>query len=89
MRLEMVQRAIDDYFPRGYPIQVSDIEVKNGESIPTYFLMKRLEEENIKNNYEFHFIIGSDLIPGLLSWDCGKKLLSEINFVVFERKGFE
>ena len=46
MRLEMVQRAIDDYFPRGYPIQVSDIEVKNGESIPTYFLMKRLEQEN-------------------------------------------
>ena len=33
--------------------------------------------------------MGSDLIPGLLSWDCGKKLLSEINFVVFERKGFE
>jgi hypothetical protein len=29
------------------------------------------------------------MIPGLKSWDCGKELLSEINFVVFERKGFE
>ena len=85
----MVQRAIDDYFPRGYPIQVTDIEVKNGESIPTYFLMKKLEEEYKKDNFEFHFIMGSDLIPFLLSWDCGKELISEINFVIFERKGFE
>ena len=40
MRLDMVERAIEDYFPRGYPVRAHDIEVKHGKSIPTYFLMK-------------------------------------------------
>ena len=39
----MVKLAIQDYFPVGYPVVVDDIEVKNGPSIPTYFLMKQLE----------------------------------------------
>ena len=44
MRLKMVERAVEDYFPRGYPVKVHDIEVRNGESIPTYPLMKKFEE---------------------------------------------
>lgn len=36
----MVDLAIKDYFPDNYPIKSSDIEVLNGETIPTYFLMK-------------------------------------------------
>ena len=38
---------------------------------------------------EFHFIIGSDLLPTLQDWDYGDKLLTEIPFVIFERKGYE
>ena len=44
MRLKMVERAVEDYFPRGYPVSVHPIEVQNGKSIPTYFLMKKFEE---------------------------------------------
>ena len=34
-------------------------------------------------------MMGSDLIPGLIEWDNGQELIDEINFIVFERKGFE
>lgn len=85
-RLEMVQRAVDDYFPEGYPIKVDDIEVKNGPSIPTYFLMKELEG---LYDHTFYFMMGSDLIPGLINWDEGQKMVDEINYIVFERKGYE
>ena len=44
MRLRMVDRAIEDYFPRDYPVKVNSIEVDNGVTIPTYFLMKKFEE---------------------------------------------
>ena len=87
-RLYMVERAIKDYFPEGYPIKTNDIEVANGPSIPTYFLMKELELK-YGNAYKFYFMMGSDLIPGLIKWDEGQKLIDEINFIVFERKGYE
>ena len=34
-------------------------------------------------------MMGSDLIPNLIEWDEGQKLIDEIRFIVFERKGFE
>ena len=38
---------------------------------------------------KFYFMGGSDLIPGLITWDNGQELIDEVNFVVFERKGYE
>lgn len=84
----MVERAIEDYFPRGYPVKTDDIEVQNGDSIPTYFLMKQLETK-YGEAYKFYFIMGSDLVPGLINWDEGQALIDEINFILFERKGYE
>ena len=40
MRLEMTQIAIDDYFPKGFPVKTCDVEVKHGPMIPTYYLIK-------------------------------------------------
>ena len=76
-----------DFFPDDFPVYVNDIEVKNGSTIPTYFLMKRLETEY--PDYSFYFIIGSDLIPTLRLWDEGDKLLEEIKFIVYNRVGYE
>ena len=39
-RLEMTSIAVKDMFPEGYPVEVSDIEVRNGKTIPTFRLMK-------------------------------------------------
>jgi len=33
--------------------------------------------------------MGSDLVPGLHTWDDGDDLVESINFIIFERKGFE
>lgn len=38
---------------------------------------------------KFSFMMGTDLIPGLKKWDNGQQLLDEINFIIFDRKGFE
>jgi len=67
--------------------KVVDIEIKNGEMIPTYFLMKELEEQNKES--ELYFIIGSDLLPTLSSWHSGEKLLQEINFVLWDRQCYD
>ena len=34
-------------------------------------------------------MMGSDLIPSLIQWDEGQALIDEINFIIFERKGYE
>ena len=39
MRLAMCEAAIKDYFPQEFPVQTCDYEVKNGESIPTCWLL--------------------------------------------------
>lgn len=39
----MVNISIKDYFPKFYPVKSHDIEVKNGPSIPSYYLMKEFE----------------------------------------------
>lgn len=72
MRLEMCKLSIQDYFPWDYPVKTCDIEVKNGASIPTYFLMKKLEEKYKENNMKFFFMMGTDLIPGLIRWEGGQ-----------------
>ena len=79
--------SVKDYFPDDYPVYVNTIEIDNGESIPTYNLMKRLEEKYADN--DFYFIIGSDLLPGLVNWDGGTSFITECGFVLFERKGHE
>jgi hypothetical protein len=40
-------------------------------------------------DHEFFFILGSDLLPGLRSWDEGELLVSDINFLIFIRIGFQ
>ena len=83
----MTQKAVSDYFPEEYPVYVNSIEIDNGPSIPTYDLLKMLEKQYTMN--AFYFIIGSDLLPGLVKWDGGKAFIEECGFVLFERKGHE
>ncbi len=52
-------------------------------TIPTYFLMKKFEE--IHPDLEFHFVMGSDLIPTLHLWHEPERLVSEIKFILYNR----
>jgi hypothetical protein len=41
----MLKLAISDFFSNDFPIKIDDIEVNHGKSIPTYNLIKMLEEK--------------------------------------------
>ena len=80
----MTKIAVADFFPLDMPVKVDDIEVKNEALIPTYFLMKKLEQSHPE--IKFYFILGSDLLPTLGNWDEGSKLINEIRFIIFQRE---
>lgn len=67
---------------------MNDIEIKNGETIPTYNLIQKLKEDPENQGYEFYFILGSDLLEGLKRWHHGAELMKEVNFIIFVRIGF-
>ena len=64
---------------------MNDIEIKNKESIPTYFLIKKFEEEYKELGYEFFFIMGSDLLEYLHLWDEAEKMKEEMSFLIYRR----
>lgn len=47
--------------------------------------MKQLKEKYSDQNYEFYFIMGSDLLDTLHLWNEGEKLKKEISFVIYRR----
>ncbi|VWU48184.1 nicotinate-nucleotide adenylyltransferase [Hepatocystis sp. ex Piliocolobus tephrosceles] len=66
-------------------IHFKDIEYRD-RSTPTYDLLTMLK--NQYPDFTFYFVIGSDLLNDILSWDHGEKLVSENNFIIFERSNF-
>lgn len=68
---------------------MSDIELKNGEAIPTYNLMQELSGDSANSGCDFYFIIGSDLLERMRTWESGEKLAEEIKFIIFIRQGYE
>lgn len=83
----MVRMAVEEFYPPGFPVKVDPIEVDNGESIPTIYLMDRLRDQ-YEESHSFHFIMGSDLIKTLHWWDEGARLINELPIIVFRRKGY-
>lgn len=81
-RLKMVELAI-----RGNPFfEVSDVELKREGTSYTidtlrYFSSKLPE-------FEFYFILGTDLFPEIDSWKEYKRLFELSNFAVITRPGF-
>ncbi|SCM05556.1 nicotinate-nucleotide adenylyltransferase, putative [Plasmodium chabaudi chabaudi] len=73
-----------------YPIDKSKIFVKDLESentTATYDLLNMLK--TTYPQHEFYFIIGSDLLNDLTSWDNGEQLVSENNFIIIERGDYD
>ena len=50
--------------------------------------MRKFIDDPENSEYEFFFILGSDLLDGLRRWDYGEKLISDIKFIIFIRIGF-
>lgn len=88
-RLKMLELAIEEFFGdflSHFDIQINDAEIQNGEQIPTYDLM--MQFQNNYPEYDFAFVVGSDLIKGMPKWEKGQNLLDEISFYIFQRPGY-
>ena len=87
LRLEMTRLALKDFFPKDVPIKLDPIEVEHGESIPTVYLL----DGYIKKypNFDFWFVMGTDLIEGMRDWDEGDRLIADFNFLIFQRHGYD
>ena len=48
-------------------------------------MIKQLNEIYSNENYEFYFIMGSDLLDTLHLWNEGEKLKEEIPFLIYRR----
>lgn len=97
-RLIMCHLAVDTTFGSRFGVKVCDEEMKEPRNIPTIILMRRLKAKN--PNYDFSFVVGSDLIPTLHEWeapgcegrweaipDAGQRFLEENHFLVIDRPG--
>ena len=67
---------------------MNDIEIRNGKTIPTYNLMQELSRDPANSECEFLFIIGSDLLESMRTWEFGKELAAEFSFIIFIRQGY-
>ena len=77
----MVKTAVEEFYPKGFPVRVDPIEVENGDSIPTAYLMDQLQEK-YKDTHLFYFIMGSDLIKSLHWWDDGERMINEMPTII-------
>lgn len=101
VRYCMCELAVNSSFSSGLPVRASPLEVFEKESLATYDSLCQLKFDDPEAN--FKFVIGSDwLQPGndLRKWtsrcpDTGKdivtgdKLVSEFDFIVVKRPGYE
>lgn len=62
-------------------IKIDDIEIKNGPLIPTYEMLHLIR----KQYSDISFVIGSDLVESLESWEHGDRLKKEFSFIILNR----
>mmetsp|Transcript_15630 Transcript_15630/g.45696 ORF Transcript_15630/g.45696 Transcript_15630/m.45696 type:complete len:231 (-) Transcript_15630:57-749(-) len=86
-RLLMCHLAVNTTFGSSFPVKVSDIELKEEKALPTWNLLQKLKKE--RTDIVPLFVIGSDLVPTLKSWDEGERLWAEENFIIIDRPGYE
>lgn len=67
-------------------IFIKDLEYHDKET-PTYELLKNQKEKYPE--YTFYFCMGSDLLFDIFTWDNGKELVAENNFIIIERGNYE
>jgi len=61
------------------------IELKTQGTNYTINTIKRLKT---KYNHKFYWIIGTDILHEITEWKGYKKLLKEIEFIIFKRQGY-
>ena len=83
----MTELAVEEFFPKDYPVKIDTIEIQKGPSIPTVYLLDEYHKSYPET--EFIFVMGTELIAELDQWDEGERLINESKFLILERRGFE
>ena len=83
-RYRMIELILKDFNKR---IKVSDFEKRKNKESATIDTMRKLKKEY--PNYNFYWIIGSDILDEIHNWKDYKDLKKEVNFLVFEREEYE
>eukprot|EP01071_Lankesteria_metandrocarpae_P006850 Lankesteria_metandrocarpae@DN4503_c0_g1_i4.p2 len=65
-------------------LRLLDIEVRNGDFIPTFKLDKRLRSEH--PDCDIWIVVGEDLLRSLSTWVEGHQLMSKCRFIVVPRQ---
>lgn len=86
-RYMMCQLAVEDKFSGSTPIKCCDIEVFEKQSIPTFFCLQKLHEKYA--DCDFYWIIGTDLVKDLKSWDGGQELYDTTRWLIYPRPGYD
>lgn len=83
-RIGMLEMMIKELFPDPkVPITISDFELNADKPTATYGTLKAMKEKH--PDFEFHFVIGSDLIGDIKeNWIRGKDLFKTASFVVIK-----
>lgn len=87
-RLKMVEIMAKELFGDSkIPVRVSDLEIKRSKLTTTFDTKTELEK--LYPDFEFHFLVGSDILGDIEEkWMKGKELWRTANFVAVERRGF-
>ena len=88
-RLVMFHIAVNTVFSADFPVSVHGTEVLLERALTTPQLLERLELE-YKDQYEFVFMAGTDLLPGIPEWDRSYgDWYKKRDFVVIPRPGYD
>lgn len=82
-RCQMVSIALDAMVPKNFPLYVDRTEVDNGRFFPTRELM--CHYRSTYPRLTFKILIGNDLLEGLHRWDDFPDLITENEFIVYDR----
>lgn len=78
-RIDMLKIVCD----KSEGLEVSDYEVKNGDSTHTYKTLEYFKEKY--SNCEVYFLNGADKLKNIPNWNNAEELLKNIRFVLFNR----
>jgi len=71
----------------GPEIKISEIEINKDGRTSTIETLEELEERY--PDYEFHFVISTELVPDIKKfWVRGKEIFDRAHFIIIERPGY-
>ena len=87
-RFDLLKKLTDDCCEK---VTVSDEEIKLSQQfqrmIPTAELISMFKEKH--KGCQFHFVVGGDILSTINTWEEHEKLMKEVNFIIFPRRGFD